>query len=70
MYIVYIIENQDNRLYIGSTSNLEQRLLSHNNPLNKGWTNTKGPWKIIYTEVYDTQSEALNREKSLKALKA
>ena len=66
MYTVYIIENKDNRLYIGSTSNLEQRLLSHNNTMNKGWTNTKGPWNLIYTEVYDNQSDALKREKTLK----
>ena len=70
MYSVYLIKNWNKQIYIGYTINLEQRLISHNNPDNKGWTNKKWPWTLIHVEVFDTQSEALKREKSLKNLKA
>ena len=30
MYIVYVIVNRENKIYIGQTNNLERRLLEHN----------------------------------------
>jgi putative endonuclease len=69
-YFVYIIENKDGRLYIGSTPSLENRLASHNHESGPDWTQGKGPWILIYTEKLATKSEALRREKKLKNLKA
>lgn len=64
-YIVYILENQDNRYYIGSTTNLERRLQEHNR--GKGsFTKDNGPWKVIYTEQYLSISEARKRELAIK----
>jgi putative endonuclease len=54
-------------IYVGYTSNLQQRLLSHNELATKGWTIKFRPWKIIYKEKFETKSEAMKREKQLKS---
>jgi putative endonuclease len=68
MFTVYILYSPSyNKTYVGFTSNLEQRLLSHNKLGKKGWTIKFRPWNLIHTEVFDTKMEALFREKQLKA---
>ncbi|MCW3087484.1 MAG: nuclease superfamily protein [Sediminibacterium sp.] len=68
MYKVYILYSRSyNKIYIGYTSDLEQRLLSHNELGKKGWTIRFRPWELIHTESFDTKEAALLREKSLKA---
>ena len=68
MFTVYILHSvQSNKIYIGFTSNLEQRLISHNELSNKGWTIRFRPWKLIHSEVFETKSDAMKREKELKS---
>ena len=68
MFTVYVLYSETfDKIYIGYTSNLEQRFLSHNELGKKGWTIKFRPWKILYTEEYETKSEALKREKELKS---
>ncbi|MFN0257466.1 GIY-YIG nuclease family protein [Pedobacter ureilyticus] len=70
MFTVYILySKQFNKVYIGYTSNLEQRLLSHNVLATKGYTIKFRPWEILHTELFETKSEALKREKQLKSAK-
>ncbi|MBK5278823.1 MAG: GIY-YIG nuclease family protein, partial [Bacteroidia bacterium] len=45
-----------NKIYIGFTSNLEARLLSHNQLATKGWTIKFRPWTVIHTEVFETKA--------------
>ena len=67
MFTVYVLyTKQHNKLYIGMTSKLEQRLLSHNKLAKKGFTVRFRPWTLIHTETFDTKNEALLREKKLK----
>ena len=67
MFIVYVLYSKDyNKIYIGFTSNLEQRLLSHNELGKKGWTIKFRPWQLIYKEEFDNKSDAMKREKQLK----
>ena len=70
MMYVYLIENKEGVIYIGSTEDPEKRIQSHNDGTQKGWTRSRGPWKMIHTEKYKTRSEAIKREKYLKSLKA
>ena len=70
MYTVYALYSQKfDKIYIGFTSNLEQRLNSHNHLAKKGWTIKFRPWKVIYTEEFKDKSEAMKREKQLKSAK-
>ena len=68
MFFVYVLHSPtSNKIYIGFTSDLENRLLSHNKLATKGWTVKYRPWDLIHTESFSTKSEALQREKQLKS---
>ena len=67
MYHVYVLYSPKyEKIYIGYTSNIEQRLLSHNVLGKKGWTIKYRPWELVFTEEYAEKREAMNREKELK----
>jgi putative endonuclease len=67
MFTVYVLHSKSyDKIYIGFTSNLEQRLLSHNELGKKGWTIKFRPWELIYTEEFQLKSDAMKREKQLK----
>jgi putative endonuclease len=64
MFTVYVLYSEKfNKIYVGYTSNMEQRLLSHNILETKGSTLKYRPWKVIYTEVFSEKPEAMKREK-------
>ncbi len=65
VYVLY--SKQYDKIYIGVTSNLEERFKSHNELGKKGWTIKFRPWKIIHTEEYLRKTDAMQREKQLKS---
>ena len=70
MYTVYVLHSPSyNKIYIGFTSDLENRLKSHNIFANKGWTIKFRPWTLIHKEEYPSKAEAMKREKNLKGAK-
>jgi len=70
MFQVYVLYSLSfNKIYIGYTSNLEQRLKSHNELSTKGYTVRYRPWEAIYSEEFETKREAMQREKQLKSAK-
>ena len=67
MFNVYILYSEGfNKTYVGFTSDIENRLRSHNELGTKGWTLKFRPWKLIHQEIYQTKQEAMSREKYLK----
>ena len=67
MFTVYALYSVGfDKIYIGMTSNMEERLKSHNELAKKGWTKNFRPWKIIHMEAFQTKVNALKREKELK----
>ena len=68
MFTVYILYSEIHRkTYIGYTSNLLERFKSHNLLSTKGYTIKFRPWKVIHIEIFDKKSDAMIREKQLKA---
>ena len=68
LFHVYVLHSARlNKIYIGFTSDLQARLLSHNERATKGWTIKFRPWSLIYTEPFATKAEAMRREKELKS---
>jgi putative endonuclease len=66
MFYLYILKSRkDNKLYIGSTSDLRRRLLEHNTGK---VLSTKGrrPFELRYYEAYFNENDARKREFSLK----
>ena len=69
MFYTYILKSEkDKSYYIGSTSNLTNRLREHNFG-NTHYTKLKRPWVLIYSEEFSTRGLAILREKKLKGLK-
>jgi putative endonuclease len=64
---VYIIHSQDlQRYYVGSTEIVEKRLQEHN--AGKSTSTRAGiPWELIHTEFFTTRSQAMLRERKIKA---
>ena len=66
VFTVYILySNTAKKHYTGFTTNLEQRLISHNE-LGKGWTSKYRPWQLIFSKEFVTKKEAMEYEKWLK----
>jgi putative endonuclease len=67
MYSTYVLYSRRfNKIYIGFTGNLQNRLQTHNSEENTGWTAKYKPWETLYSEEFETKSEAMKREKQLK----
>jgi putative endonuclease len=67
MWYVYLLQSKkDGKWYIGSTMDLQKRILSHNSGKNKS-TKHSMPWGIIYCEVSLNQKDVRAREKYLKS---
>jgi len=64
-YFVYMLENAKGRHYVGITTEPSRRMAEHNQGSAKS-TIPFRPWKIIYTEKFDSRSEACKREWHLK----
>ena len=67
MYHVYILQSieRKDKLYIGYTTDMKQRLASHNSGRST-YTARYAPWKIAYVESFRSKSDAQKREKRLK----
>jgi putative endonuclease len=67
MFTVYVLYSQKfNKIYIGYTSDLVNRFLSHNELATKGHTIKYRPWVIAHAEEFETKAEAMKREAQLK----
>ena len=70
MYCTYILKSKkNNQYYIGYTNNLDVRLKLHNTNKVQA-TKGRGPWEIFYTEQFQTEREAINRERQIKSWKS
>ena len=67
-WYIYIVECKDGSLYTGVTTDLTRRELEHNTSNDLGAKSLRGkrPVKMVYSELYKTQSEALKREAKIK----
>jgi putative endonuclease len=66
-YCVYVLySSKHDKIYIGETSNLIERIKSHNLLRKKGFTIRYRPWMVVLVEFYENRSHALKREKLLK----
>ena len=62
----YILECSDGSFYTGSTSNLELRLLQHQNGEGSNYTKKRLPIKLIYFEEFMNIDDAFYREKQIQ----
>jgi putative endonuclease len=68
-FSVYVLKSSVvDTYYIGVTADLEDRIRRHNEGRSRA-TKAYRPWEIAYTEEYSSRSQALARERQLKAWK-
>ena len=54
MYFTYILFSKSlNKYYIGSTSDIQERIRKHNSN-HKGFTGKTNDWELVYTEKFDS----------------
>ena len=65
-WFVYILECRDESFYVGLTTNLERRLIQHQQAAFNNYTKSRRPVKLVYWEVFQDKHLAALREKQVK----
>ena len=66
-FVVYVLySHSTNKTYVGYTSDLINRMQSHNIFDKKGYTKNFRPWMVLHVEFYESKSVAMKRELELK----
>lgn len=66
MFHVYILRCIDGSFYVGWTKNLDDRVDAHNKGQGSTYTFKHRPVRLVYSEEFLTESEAIKREHQLK----
>lgn len=66
MHFVYILRCGDGQLYVGETSDVEQRIAAHNTGAASRFTARRRPVSLVHSELLPTRREALARERQIK----
>ena len=63
---VYILRCADSSYYTGHTDNLEKRIGEHQNRLCDGYTTSRLPVELVFSQACSTREEALAAERQVK----
>ena len=67
-FVVYVVQNSKNKLYIGMSEDVLRRVDQHN--LGKStWTKSRGPWRLVWQSSKLSYSQARKLENRLKKQK-
>lgn len=67
MWYTYILLCEGNSLYTGATNDLEKRFHTHKSGKGGAYTRSHKPIKLLYSEQFETKSQALKRENEIKS---
>lgn len=67
VYILFSLKL--NKYYVGSTTDLQRRLVEHNRGKEK-FTKTGVPWLLVYSEAFEQITAARKRELEIKKKKS
>ena len=64
---LYIVKCSDGSFYVGTTrATLELRIAQHNAGTFPGYTESRRPVELVYSEWFDRVSDAIEAERKLK----
>ncbi len=66
VHYVYILRYNNSNLYVGSTHNLQSRLKAHNDGRGAAYTFKHRPVRLVYSETFQSETDALNGERQVK----
>ena len=70
VYFVYILQSmKDFSFYVGQCRDLDHRMSKHHDGQSK-YTRTRGPWRLVYFEKFESRSAAIKRENEIKKRKS
>jgi len=67
-YFVYVLRCRNGAYYTGYTRNIERRMRQHMRGIGSRYVRTHKPERIVYTEEFETRSQAMKREREIKQL--
>jgi putative endonuclease len=67
-WFVYVVSCRDGSLYTGISTDVEARILRHNDGRGARYTRTRRPVQLLYVERKRNRSNALRREAAIKSL--
>ena len=67
-WTVYVLRCRTGQLYTGCTTDLERRVREHNSGTGSRFTRSRLPVTLVYKEELEGRSEALRRERAIKAM--
>lgn len=69
-YYTYILRCSDDTLYTGITTDIDRRVMEHNedNALGAKYTRNRRPVELIYSIQFNTRSEACKEESRIKKM--
>lgn len=65
-FYAYILHCADGTYYAGHTDNLEARIALHDSGQLPGWTRSRRPVRLVWSEPFQTRLEALEAERKIK----
>ena len=69
MNYTYILRCRDGTLYTGWTNDIEKRVKAHNEGKGAKYTKARLPVKLVYSEEFETKTEAMKREYAIKRMR-
>ena len=67
-WTVYILRCADGTLYTGITNDLSRRIAEHESGQGAKYTKGRGPFQLVFEEVFPSRGLASKRENKIKAL--
>lgn len=67
-FYVYMLRCADGTLYVGSTDNIERRVVEHQAGKGARYTRTRAPVRVVYLEALASRADAMRREVAVKRL--
>ena len=69
MNYTYILRCRDGTLYTGWTNDIEKRVKAHNEGKGAKYTKARLPVKLVYSEAFETKTEAMKLEYAIKRMR-
>jgi predicted GIY-YIG superfamily endonuclease len=63
---LYMLQCADQSYYIGHTDGLEKRISEHESGELRGYTSTRRPVRVVFTQEFPSREEALAAELQIK----
>jgi putative endonuclease len=65
-FYAYLLECRDASYYTGHTDDLDARLIAHQQGIFRGYTLSRRPVKLVWSQDFPTRDEAFQAERQIK----